>query len=507
MNRWFAVVLLCSVATFGQPSAQQSQSQPDLIVMFAQRGGARALPADVTPWEWVEPARLDPVTADRLFTLYDSASYGEFQRAIGTLAHSLTNPFEFEADAVSWIGAGPDLSRRSFVAAAVAMELAAAQRPRQSLDAPSIGRELTTLHLNFVLAEVGCAFLRDHPRSPAERSWHAAFVALARAYDREDHVTTPPRVHGVDADRALAKKNAHDRKEVQNLMRRVRKAASRTSRTSRIDMANVRAEHTKHLTARLRGDPLPAFLNAVVQEKALAVAGVAETLLPGARSPVLLDSADVARLANGGRQQVKTMRSNHRTDRASAERVYQSVPELNTVYDPANRVFRDRPVSSSQPNGVAISLALWDIVDAFRALDAGTPFTAEAALRLGRTYSRLARPDLALSSLVVAEAQATSPYEQYLARLFAGALFEHAGRRTEAIGAFRSALQVVPQAQSASLALAPLLLERDEAAEAAAILAAAMKLPLAEDPLLYYFQGDPAGVARALAQLRREALR
>ena len=38
---------------------------------------------------------------------------------------------------------------------------------------------------------------------------------------------------------------------------------------------------------------------------------------------------------------------------------------------------------------------LWDVADAFRAVPAREPVAAEAALRLGQTFARLARPDLA----------------------------------------------------------------------------------------------------------------
>ena len=115
-------------------------------------------------------------------------------------------------------------------------------------------------------------------------------------------------------------------------------------------------------------------------------------------------------------------------------------------------------------------------------MPAGAPVAAETALRLGHAYALLARPDLALPAFARAEALATTSYELYLTRLLAGAVFARAGRRTEAIEAFQGALQVVPRAQSASFALAPLLLEvgaRDAAAES---LEAAVRLPLADDP-------------------------
>jgi tetratricopeptide (TPR) repeat protein len=97
------------------------------------------------------------------------------------------------------------------------------------------------------------------------------------------------------------------------------------------------------------------------------------------------------------------------------------------------------------------------------------PVAAEASLRLGQNYVRLARPDLALPALGRAESLGTTPYELYLARLFAGAALARTGRRTEAITALRGALEAVPRAQAASFALAPMLLELDARADAAAL--------------------------------------
>jgi tetratricopeptide (TPR) repeat protein len=151
------------------------------------------------------------------------------------------------------------------------------------------------------------------------------------------------------------------------------------------------------------------------------------------------------------------------------------------------------------------SLTLWQAVDAYRAVPPRAPVAAETALRLGQNYVRLARPDLALPEFMRAETLATTPHEQYLARLFAGAAFARAGRQTEAMTAFEGALHAVPRASSASFALARLLLDQEKWEEAAAILEAAMTMPQPDDPLDYYYWSDPAATSRALMQLREKA--
>src|SRR5687768_16713108 len=73
-------------------------------------------------YAWVEPATFDRNNAERLFTLYDTGRYAEFDAVANALASSFPNPFEFEADAESWIAAASDRSRRSLVVATVALE-------------------------------------------------------------------------------------------------------------------------------------------------------------------------------------------------------------------------------------------------------------------------------------------------------------------------------------------------------------------------------------------------
>jgi tetratricopeptide (TPR) repeat protein len=160
----------------------------------------------------------------------------------------------------------------------------------------------------------------------------------------------------------------------------------------------------------------------------------------------------------------------------------------------------------SDPNGVLMSLGLWDAADTLRDLTVRDPALAEAHLRLGQVYVRLARPREALLSLVQAEQSATTPYVRYLSRLLSGAVAERVGRRAEAIRAFRGALEVIPRAQSATLALAPLLFMEGEREEAADLLEAALRPQLPFDPLQSYWDRDPERWTAYLPNLR-QALR
>jgi tetratricopeptide (TPR) repeat protein len=471
-------------------------SSSGLAQGFVSFGQANGPP----PVRWVEPTALGADTVERLLASYDEGRYEAFDALAQTLTAAVINPFEFEADAEPWINRTTERPRRALVAAAVALELAAT----------SVRREPTVTHFQFMAAELGCSWLRDQPASPAERSWHAAFVAFARRTGREGDVIViaPPTAIlerlgvasgrlGAAGDRARRDEDARWKSAHGELVARLRRDARHVSDATRIDGGQWRVEHRAHLLARFPDDPLGLFLEATVRERERPVT---LQILASSLAPVWLDGEDAERIAAGGARQVGAVSRNRRMERTSAERFLRVVPEPESA-----------ALSSLLPrvdaSAAFASLALWDVVDAFLAVPAREPVAAEASLRLGQTYLRLARPDLALPALARAESLATTPYESYLARLFAGAALAHSGRRADAIAAFHRALRAVPRAQAASFALAPLLLEADATEEAASILEAATTLPLVDDPLRHYYDGDPAAVSRALARLREEARR
>ena len=206
-------------------------------------------------------------------------------------------------------------------------------------------------------------------------------------------------------------------------MKRLRRAASRVSPSTRIDASRLSAQHGLHLQARFPDDPLPTFLDAIDRDSAWAF--MFETLLTSRHSPVWLDAAQAEQIARAGARQIRALPSNTRMDRQSAERLLQIVPEVNSEI--VSVILRSAP-----QNAAAESLALWALVDAFQAV-ARDEVAAEAYIHLGQNYVRLAQPTLAAEAFVRAEALAKTPYETYLSRLFAGAIFERSGRHTEAI--------------------------------------------------------------------------
>ena len=469
-------------------------------------------PAQWERWTWVEPQQLDRDVTERLLTAYDAGRYEDFDRLLGPVTASVINPFEFEADAERWIEAGTDRRRRALIAAAVALELATAPRPRRA-DTSSALTDVMVTEVRFILSELGCVWLRDHSPARMERSWHVAFVALARATGQEERiiqspVTQPepdPSRNASQSNRGRPRQSLEPERQTvhQEVVARLRRHASRVGRSSRIAAA-PRADdrHAAHLLARFPDDRFPVFLEATVRERALA--SFPETLLGEASAPTWIDAADVERIAARGALQIRTLPPNLRMDRRSAERLLRVAPEpVTTVVGQAVI-----PIVWQQPPSAAVtSLVLWDVIDRLQVVAARGPLAAEAWLRLGQNYPRLARPDLALPAFARAESLAATAYERYLARLFAGSVFVRSERRPEAITAFQGALDAVPRAQAASLALAPLLIETDAAEEAAEMVEAAMRQPLVNDPLSFYYEGDPTAISRALAQLREETRR
>ena len=140
----------------------------------------------------------------------------------------------------------------------------------------------------------------------------------------------------------------------------------------------------------------------------------------------------------------------------------------------------------------------------FQDLQRNPATAAEATLRLAVTYERLARPDLASRELEHALDSPASPFVMYSVHFFRGRSLERAGRLDDAEAAYRRALGAVPNAQSASFALAPLLLASGRRLEAESLAAGALRVPLTPDPMKIYGGGDPSHMRDALARMRQE---
>lgn len=137
---------------------------------------------------------------------------------------------------------------------------------------------------------------------------------------------------------------------------------------------------------------------------------------------------------------------------------------------------------------------------------------AEARVRLGFMQLRNGKLPAALEMFDTAERRSREAYVVYLARYFRAQVFERQKNIDAAERAYRSALAVVPKAQSASFALAALLAARDRRAEASAIVDAALTAsPRPMDPWRAYGEADarfwPDLIALLHAEIHPEARR
>lgn len=147
---------------------------------------------------------------------------------------------------------------------------------------------------------------------------------------------------------------------------------------------------------------------------------------------------------------------------------------------------------------------MFGLLEPFQGLTADRTVGAEASLRLGHTYYRIGRIAEALEILKHAEERAEDEFVLYLARYFRARAHEYSGKREEATAAYRQALQVVPNAQSASFPLATLLFTAGHRSEAAAIIERALRDPIAPDPWRHYQQGGFRSIPHLIIAAREE---
>lgn len=130
---------------------------------------------------------------------------------------------------------------------------------------------------------------------------------------------------------------------------------------------------------------------------------------------------------------------------------------------------------------------------------------AEAHLRLGDLHLRLGRDDRAAEEFrrAAAAASSTDPFVSYLARLFLAWTDARAGRIDDAERGYRSALEVVPRARSATTLLSTLLVMNGKLADAEQVTEAFLASPEtpADDPWRQYPRGDFRAYVSLLTQL------
>lgn len=132
---------------------------------------------------------------------------------------------------------------------------------------------------------------------------------------------------------------------------------------------------------------------------------------------------------------------------------------------------------------------------------------AEASLRLGALRMRQgsAGASAALKLFEHVDEVTRDPFLLYLSRYFSGRVLDQAKRPADAERAYRTALMIIPRAQSASVALAAALARRGARTEAAAIIEdhlAARPQPV--DPWRIYAHGDDRFWPELVAHVRQE---
>jgi tetratricopeptide (TPR) repeat protein len=111
-----------------------------------------------------------------------------------------------------------------------------------------------------------------------------------------------------------------------------------------------------------------------------------------------------------------------------------------------------------------------DAITSFEPLIAMPSVAAEAHLRIGLIYVTVGDHAAALKSFEAAQPIATTPQLKYLSHFLAGRSLEMLQRQDDAITHYERALDVVPTAESATIALASLQFLRDEAEPSIALI-------------------------------------
>jgi tetratricopeptide (TPR) repeat protein len=127
----------------------------------------------------------------------------------------------------------------------------------------------------------------------------------------------------------------------------------------------------------------------------------------------------------------------------------------------------------------------------------------EARVRAAWFLQSRGRPEQALEVLRDAPGQSADLHVRYLAFLVRGEALRALGRSDDAVAAFRQALAIWPGAQSATVALMTLLVNRGERQEAAALARSAEGAAVDRyDPWWTYWLGDYRVYPSILGKLR-----
>ena len=142
--------------------------------------------------------------------------------------------------------------------------------------------------------------------------------------------------------------------------------------------------------------------------------------------------------------------------------------------------------------------------NAFRQVMANDAIAGEAMARLGAVLVRQRRPDEALEWFEKAERASRDPFVVYLARFFKGQAFDRQRDLARAEEAYRAALAAIPRAQSATMALAAVLVRTNRPLEAGELVEASLAEPIAVDPWKEYMAADARFWPLLIGRLREE---
>jgi len=149
---------------------------------------------------------------------------------------------------------------------------------------------------------------------------------------------------------------------------------------------------------------------------------------------------------------------------------------------------------------------LKDIANRLVELSKYPSLLGEVHVRYGLVSLRFRDPSAALTHFRQVEEATTDQYWRYLGRLLTGYALERQGQTDASIAAYRSALELVPRAQSGVSRLAGVLFKANRRDEAAALAEDFFRSGPPADPWRSYRQGDGRLIVLYMAQLR-EALR
>ena len=162
---------------------------------------------------------------------------------------------------------------------------------------------------------------------------------------------------------------------------------------------------------------------------------------------------------------------------------------------------------TGKPSALDVERAREEAVNAYTAAARQDAVRGEALLRLGRVNLDLGKNQDALKALDGAEAATKDADEIYLARLFRGQVLERLGRINDARESYIQALQIRPDAQTASISIATLDFRRgDRAAADQTVRQLLSRMSQPDDPWWEYWPGDYRH-GRELVRAMREAMK